>query len=257
MVYTTRFAGGRGGRNHLEHELRRLGIVQKNSRPNHPTTCGKVERFQQTLKKWLVAQPDPAGHHRRPAGPPRRLRSRLQPRPPAPLAAAPGHPRDRLHRTPQSTPPAVTARPTPTTASAPTASTPPAASPCGSTAGSTTSASAEPTPEPTSCSSSRTCTSASSTPPPANSSANSSSTPPATTSPPADHPAQPQKALARTHESWVRAMPMSCDITWRWRWDLNPRRGLPSHAFEACSFGRSDTPPPERLQAPLSAEERT
>ena len=22
----------------------------------HPTTCGKVERFQQTLKKWLTAQ---------------------------------------------------------------------------------------------------------------------------------------------------------------------------------------------------------
>jgi transposase InsO family protein len=56
-VYTTRFAGGGGGRNHLEHELRRLGIVQKNSRPNHPTTCGKVERFQQTMKKWLHAQP--------------------------------------------------------------------------------------------------------------------------------------------------------------------------------------------------------
>jgi transposase InsO family protein len=50
MVYTTRFAGGRGGRNHLEAELHRLGIAQKNSRPNHPTTCGKVERFQQTLK---------------------------------------------------------------------------------------------------------------------------------------------------------------------------------------------------------------
>jgi transposase InsO family protein len=57
MVYTTRFSGGRGGRNHLEHELRRLDIVQKNSRPNHPTTCGKVERFQQTMKKWLRAQP--------------------------------------------------------------------------------------------------------------------------------------------------------------------------------------------------------
>ncbi len=58
MVYTTRFAGGRGGRTSLEHELRRLGIAQKNSRPNHPTTCGKVERFQQTMKKWLRAQPD-------------------------------------------------------------------------------------------------------------------------------------------------------------------------------------------------------
>ncbi|WP_237448546.1 integrase core domain-containing protein, partial [Nocardioides flavescens] len=57
MVYTVRFAGGKGGRSQLEHELRRLGIVQKNSRPNHPTTCGKVERFQQTMKKWLRAQP--------------------------------------------------------------------------------------------------------------------------------------------------------------------------------------------------------
>jgi transposase InsO family protein len=57
MVYTVRFAGGRGGRSMLENELRRLGIVQKNSRPNHPTTCGKVERFQQTMKKWLRVQP--------------------------------------------------------------------------------------------------------------------------------------------------------------------------------------------------------
>ena len=59
MVYTTRFSGGRGGRNGLESELRRLDIVQKNTRPNHPTTTGKVERFQQTMKKWLTAQPAP------------------------------------------------------------------------------------------------------------------------------------------------------------------------------------------------------
>jgi transposase InsO family protein len=58
LVFTTRFSGGRGGRNALEHELRKLGVIQKNSRPNHPTTCGKVERFQQTLKNWLAAQPD-------------------------------------------------------------------------------------------------------------------------------------------------------------------------------------------------------
>ena len=58
MVYTTRFSGGKGGRNGFESELRRLGVTQKNSRPNHPTTCGKVERFQQTMKKWLRAQPD-------------------------------------------------------------------------------------------------------------------------------------------------------------------------------------------------------
>jgi hypothetical protein len=58
MVFTTRLSGGRGGRNAFEAELRRLGVTQKNSRPNHPTTCGKVERFQQTLKNWLRAQPN-------------------------------------------------------------------------------------------------------------------------------------------------------------------------------------------------------
>src|SRR4051812_12690279 len=72
MVYTTRFSGGRGGRNALEHELRRLHVAQKNSRPNRPTTCGKVERFQQTLKNWLRPQPHqptpPADPHPRPAG---------------------------------------------------------------------------------------------------------------------------------------------------------------------------------------------
>jgi len=59
MVFTARFAGGRGGRNAFEAELHRLGIRQKNSRPNHPTTCGKVERFQQTMKRWLGQQPAP------------------------------------------------------------------------------------------------------------------------------------------------------------------------------------------------------
>lgn len=57
MVFTTRLSGGKGGRNGLESELRRLNVRQKNSRPNHPTTCGKVERVQQTFKKWLRAQP--------------------------------------------------------------------------------------------------------------------------------------------------------------------------------------------------------
>jgi hypothetical protein len=61
MVFTTRLSGGKGGRNALEHELRRLGVKQKNGKPNHPQTQGKVERFQQTLKKWLAAQaPQPA-----------------------------------------------------------------------------------------------------------------------------------------------------------------------------------------------------
>ena len=57
MLYTVRYSGGRGGRNAFEKQLRDWHVLQKNSRPNHPTTCGKVERFQQTLKKWLRAQP--------------------------------------------------------------------------------------------------------------------------------------------------------------------------------------------------------
>jgi transposase InsO family protein len=61
LVFTTRFAGGRGGRNGFEAELRRLGVRQKNSRPAHPQTQGKIERFWQTLKTWLAAQaPQPA-----------------------------------------------------------------------------------------------------------------------------------------------------------------------------------------------------
>lgn len=54
LVFTTRV---RGGKNTFENELNLLGIDQKNGRPNHPQTQGKVERFQQTLKKWLRAQP--------------------------------------------------------------------------------------------------------------------------------------------------------------------------------------------------------
>jgi transposase InsO family protein len=59
MVYTVRLAGiGRqGGRNGFEQQLHDWHVVQKNSRPNHPTTCGKAERFQQTMKNWLRAQP--------------------------------------------------------------------------------------------------------------------------------------------------------------------------------------------------------
>ena len=34
-----------------------MHVRQKNSQPNHPMTCGKVERFQLTMKNWLRAQP--------------------------------------------------------------------------------------------------------------------------------------------------------------------------------------------------------
>ena len=51
------FSGGpRRGKVLLETELERLGIVAKHSTPNHPQTCGKVERFHQTLKRYLARQ---------------------------------------------------------------------------------------------------------------------------------------------------------------------------------------------------------
>lgn len=56
-VYTARFGGGR---NAFEYLLAALSIHQKNGNPNHPQTQGKVERFHQTLKRWLTKQPPAA-----------------------------------------------------------------------------------------------------------------------------------------------------------------------------------------------------
>ena len=50
-------AESRHGRCAMENELAALGIIYKHSRPYHPQTCGKVERFHQTLKKYLARQP--------------------------------------------------------------------------------------------------------------------------------------------------------------------------------------------------------
>jgi|SRR5215470_1045557 len=54
------FSGApRKGRVVLESELDRLGIQSRHSSPYHPQTCGKVERFHQTLKLYLRRQAAP------------------------------------------------------------------------------------------------------------------------------------------------------------------------------------------------------
>ena len=51
------FSGrSRHGRVALESELDRLGVQCVHSTPYHPQTCGKVERFHQTLKLFLAKQ---------------------------------------------------------------------------------------------------------------------------------------------------------------------------------------------------------
>jgi transposase InsO family protein len=52
-VYTARFGGGR---NAFEYLLPLLGVRQKNGSPGHPQTQGKIERFHQTLQRWLAAR---------------------------------------------------------------------------------------------------------------------------------------------------------------------------------------------------------
>ncbi len=55
-IFTAKHLKGVGA---MEAELLSLGIGVKHSRPYHPQTCQKVERFHQTMKKYLAAQ-DPA-----------------------------------------------------------------------------------------------------------------------------------------------------------------------------------------------------
>jgi transposase InsO family protein len=57
-VFTANYRGR--GRTALELELATLGIAFHHSSPYHPQTCGKVERFHQTLKRWLARQPSAA-----------------------------------------------------------------------------------------------------------------------------------------------------------------------------------------------------
>jgi transposase InsO family protein len=53
IVYTGRFHSHESA---FEINLRALGVRTINSAPFHPQTCGKIERFWQTLKKWLSAR---------------------------------------------------------------------------------------------------------------------------------------------------------------------------------------------------------
>jgi transposase InsO family protein len=50
----------RAFRHGLADALAALGIAIGHSRPYHPQTCGKVERFHQTVKRFLAAQPPAA-----------------------------------------------------------------------------------------------------------------------------------------------------------------------------------------------------
>ena len=143
-VFTGRPRGH--GRVALEIELAALRITFRHSRAYHPQTCGKVERYHQTLKKWLACQPPAAtlaalqaqldwftGYYntRRPH------RALGRSTPGAAFAARP-------KAGPAGSPPPRT------TGSAMTASTTAESSPSATTAASTTSAPAAATPAPTS-----------------------------------------------------------------------------------------------------------
>jgi transposase InsO family protein len=50
-------ATSRGGRSGFESDLISAGVLYKHSRPYHPQTCGKVERWHRTLKGFLAKRP--------------------------------------------------------------------------------------------------------------------------------------------------------------------------------------------------------
>ena len=52
-IYTAAYRGAATG---LEIDLAALGIGFKHGKPYHPQTQGKIERYHQTLKKWLCAK---------------------------------------------------------------------------------------------------------------------------------------------------------------------------------------------------------
>ena len=60
LVFTARPTGRpKGGSNGFGKLLEAHHIQRKNGHPGHPQTQGKIERFHQTLKRWLRARPLP------------------------------------------------------------------------------------------------------------------------------------------------------------------------------------------------------
>ena len=263
-------AESRRGACAIELELLALGVDYKHSRPYHPQTCGKVERFHQTLKKWLAkqrradtvaelqAQLDRFRTYYNTVRPHRALGRRT----PAQAFAA------RTKATPRR-PGSHRARPS--TESAETASTTPARSPSATSPSSCTSASAAATPTPASCSSSPTATCASSTTT-ANSSPSSPSTRPSLPNPkrPARrpgchrHPSGMSRDTTmvaggiRTHDLRVmspqiripqrvvpyRCVPLTCDfaaLVLPAR--VDPRRSLPLRTVEGTVEAAAQTGP--------------
>ena len=96
-VYTARFGGGR---NAFEYLLPILGVRQKNGSPGHPQTQGKIERFHQTLQRWLSARA-PANTTPSLQRQLDQFREHYNEHSPPPTTRAP-HPRQRLPRHPQS-----------------------------------------------------------------------------------------------------------------------------------------------------------
>jgi transposase InsO family protein len=99
-VFTAKQRGE--GRVALEVELGVLGVRFNHSRPYHPQTCGKVERFHQTQKE-MAGRPTSRGIPTQTATPTRPVRRLLQHCPTAPRPAA-AHPGAGLQRSTQSHP---------------------------------------------------------------------------------------------------------------------------------------------------------